>query len=109
MLRFQKGQRYAFMAGFVVSGFEKNFTLANRNNASSPHPPDIADAEDTYDGGWSLRREGNSRTPLLMIPREQPPADPIKLVQLKTESTFPVPIWIVHEFIALNSVRKADY
>jgi hypothetical protein len=88
-LKFQKDQRYAFMIGFVEAGSQKNFTLANRNRASSPRPPDIVDAEDTYHGGWSLRREGNGKTPPLIIPGEQPPADPVKLSQLKAESTFP--------------------
>jgi hypothetical protein len=88
-LRFEKGKRYAFMVGFVEPGAERNLTLANRNNASSPRAPAIADEEDTYPGGWGLRREGNGRTPPLMIPGEQPPTDPSVLRQLEAESTFP--------------------
>lgn len=88
-LRFQGGKRYAFMVGFVEPGPERNFTLANRNNAASPGPPAIVNAEDGYHGGWGLRREGNGETPARMIPGEQPPDDPATVRQLKAESTFP--------------------
>jgi hypothetical protein len=88
-VRFEKDKRYAFMLGFVVPGAERNFTLANRNNASSPRAPALADDEDTYHGGWGLRREGNGKTPPLMIPGKGPPADPNVLGQLEAESTFP--------------------
>lgn len=88
-LRFEKGKRYAFMVGFVEPGPEHNFTLANRNNASSPRPPAINDSEDTYAGGWGLRREGNGKIPPLMVPGARPPTDPAVLGQLKAESTFP--------------------
>lgn len=88
-LRLKRGKRYAFMVGFVEPGPERNFTLANRNNAGSPRAAAIADAEAAYHGGWALRREGNGRTPPLMIPGEQPPADPVTLRRLKAESTFP--------------------
>ena len=92
-LRFEGGRRYAFMVGFVEPGQDRNFTLANRNNAASPRPPAIVDAEDGYHGGWGLRREGNSKTPPRMIPGEQPPDDPTALRPLKAESTFPVPVF----------------
>lgn len=88
-LRLEKGRRYAFMVGFVEPGPERNFTLANRNNAGSPRTPAIADAEDTYHGGWGLRREGNGKTPPRMIPGEHAPADPDTLRQLKDESALP--------------------
>jgi hypothetical protein len=88
-LRLKKGRRYAFMVGFVEPGPERNFTLANRNNAGSPRAPAIADAEDSYHGGWGLRREGNGKTPPRMLSGVQPPADPDTLRQLKAESTFP--------------------
>jgi hypothetical protein len=88
-LRFEKGKRYAFMIGFVQPAPERNFTLANRNNASSPRPPLIDDGEDGYRGGWGLRREGNGKTPPLKVPGEFPPSDPTTLRQLQTESAFP--------------------
>ena len=87
--RFEAGKRYAFMVGFLEAGPRRNFTLANRNNASSPRPPAIVDEGDTYEGGWSLRREGNGKTPPLKVPGEEPPTDPAVLRQLKAESTFP--------------------
>ena len=88
-LRFAGGNRYAFMVGFVEPGADRNFTLANRNNAASPRPPMIDDAEDSYHGGWGLRREGNGKTPPLKVPGELPPSDPATLRQLRTESAFP--------------------
>jgi hypothetical protein len=88
-LRFEKGKRYAFMVGFAAPGRDRNFTLASRNNASSPRPPAIIDIDDTYGGGWSLRREGNGQKPPLMIPGPQPPLDPVLLRQLQAEATFP--------------------
>lgn len=87
--RFESGKRYAFMIGFVEPAPERNFTLANRNNAASPRPPVMADDEDTYHGGWGLRREGNGVNPPRMIPGEQPPADAGALRQLHAESAFP--------------------
>jgi hypothetical protein len=89
VMRFEKDKRYAFMVGFVEPGPQRNFTLANRNNAASPRPPAIIDESDTYASGWSLRREGNGETPPLMVPGAQPPTDPAVLAQLKAESTFP--------------------
>lgn len=87
--RFKQGQRYAFMVGLAEPGPERNFTLANRNNASSPRPPDLADPLDTYHGGWGLRREGSGKTPPMMIPGAQPPLDPDQRRQLELESAFP--------------------
>lgn len=86
---FEKGKRYAFMVGFVNPGKDRNFTLSNRNNANSPNPPTIIDADDSYNGGWGLRREGNGKNPPLRIPGEDPPTEPKLLTQLKAESTFP--------------------
>ncbi len=88
-LRFERGKRYAFMVGFVEAGPERNFALANHNDAGSPLPPALNDADHAYDGGWAIRREGNGRTPPLMIPGDRPPSDPAKLDQLKAESAFP--------------------
>ena len=88
-LHFEKDKRYAFMVGFVEPGAERNFTLANRNNAGSAREPAMVDGLDTYPGGWGLRREGNGKTPPLKIPGEQPPADPAALRQLRAESVFP--------------------
>jgi len=88
-LRFQKAIRYAFMVGFVKPAPERNFTLCNRNNASSPREPAMIDGLDTYPGGWGLRREGSGKTPPLKVPGEQPPEDSATLVQLKRESAFP--------------------
>ena len=51
---------------------------------------EVIDEHDTYGGGWSLRREGNGRTPPLKVPGERPPTDPDTLRQLTAESTFPV-------------------
>lgn len=87
--RFERGRRYAFMVGFVAPAPERNFTLSNRNNAASPRPPALADADDTYPGGWGLRREGNGVRPPRMIPGESPPGDPDALHQLQIEATFP--------------------
>lgn len=87
--RFERGRRYAFMVGFAVPGPERNFTLANHNNAGSPLPPALNDSDNAYHGGWAIRREGNGRTPPLMVPADQPPTDPETLDRLKTESTFP--------------------
>lgn len=61
----------------------------NRNNAASPRPPALADAADTYPGGWGLRREGNGVTPPRMIPGERPPGDLDALHPLQAEATFP--------------------
>ena len=77
------------MVGFVTPVPERNFTLANRNNAASPRPPALADADDTYPGGWGLRREGNGVTPPRMIADERPPGDLDALHQLQAEATFP--------------------
>ena len=77
------------MVGFIEPGPDRNFTLANRNNASSPRPPAIIDTDDTYGGGWSLRREGNGQKPPLMIPGPRPPSEPVQLLQLQAEATFP--------------------
>jgi hypothetical protein len=88
-LRFQAGQRYAFVVGFAEPGPDRNFTLANRNNAHSPNPPDGADSLDPYPGGWGLRREGNGTLPPTMSPDAQPPADPNHRRQLESESIFP--------------------
>lgn len=88
-LRFEEGQRYAFMVGFVEPAPERNFTLANRNNAGSPRKPAMVDGLDTYPDGWGLRREGSGKTPPLKVPGEQPPEDPVMLMQLKRESAFP--------------------
>ncbi len=88
-LRFLKGKRYAFMVGFVEPAAERNFTLANRNNASSPREPAMVDGLDTYPDGWGLRREGSGKTPPLKVPGEQPPTDSVALMQLKRESAFP--------------------
>lgn len=88
-LKFEKNKRYAFMIGFVEPAPERNFTLANRNNASSPREPAMVDGLDTYPGGWGLRREGSAKTPPLKVPGEQPPTNPETLHQLKTESSFP--------------------
>jgi tetratricopeptide (TPR) repeat protein len=87
-LRFQQGKRYAFMVGFVEPAPERNFTLCNRNNASSPREPAMMDGLDTYPGGWGLRREGSGKTPPLKVPGEQPPEDSATLMQLKRESAF---------------------
>ncbi len=87
--RLQAGRRYAFMVGFVEPGPNRNFTLANRNTASSPRPPSLTDALDTYHGGWALRREGNGQLPPTMLPGAQPPTNPAPLRQLEDESTFP--------------------
>lgn len=88
-LAFKAGEQYAFMVGFAKPGPERNFTLGNRNNASSPAPPAIEDGSDTYGGGWGLRREGNGVTPPQMMPGQQPPADVEQLNQLQCESSFP--------------------
>jgi hypothetical protein len=47
------------------------------------------DENDTYPGGWGIRREGNGRNPPLMFPGERPPTDPAKLRQLRDEASFP--------------------
>lgn len=88
-LRFEAGERYAFMVGFVHPGPERNFTLANLNNASSPKPPVIRGENDGYGGGWALRREGNGARPPLKVPGESPPGDPAIRARLEAESTFP--------------------
>ena len=88
-LRCQKDKRYAFMVGFVEPAAERNFTLANRNNASSPREPAMVDGLDTYPRGWGLRREGNGKNPPLKIPGEQPPPNPAVRRQLQAESAFP--------------------
>jgi hypothetical protein len=88
-LRFESGRRYAFMVGMSRPGRMRGFTLANRNNASSPAPPSMKDSLDKYHGGWSLRREGNGRTPPTMIPGDNPPAEPALIQKLKEESYFP--------------------
>jgi hypothetical protein len=88
-LRFKAGRCYAFMVGLVEPGPDRNFTLANRNNAHSPRPPDIADPMDAYPGGWGLRREGNGTLPPTMFPGAQPPLDPGQRRQLELESTLP--------------------
>jgi hypothetical protein len=77
------------MVGFVEPDAERNFTLGNRNNAGSPRAPALADEDDTYHGGWGLRREGNGKTPPRMIPGAAPPDDRAVLRQLEAESTFP--------------------
>ena len=89
-LEFKAGKQYAFMVGFVEPGPERNFTLGNRNNASSPAPPAIADTSDHYGGGWGLRREGNGVRPPRMVAGPAPPTDSELLQQLETESTFPL-------------------
>lgn len=88
-IRFEAGKRYAFMVGFLEPAPERNFTLANRNDAASPGPAMANDPNDGYPGGWGLRREGNGKNPPLMIPGKSPPADPVVLRQLKYESAFP--------------------
>lgn len=88
-LRFEQGKRYAFMIGFADPAPQRNFTLCNRNNASSPRKPAMIDGLDTYPGGWGLRREGSGKNPPLKVPGEQPPTDPDVLQQLQTESAFP--------------------
>ncbi len=87
--RFRKDKRYAFLLGFVQPAPDRNFTLANRNNAASPRTPSLTDADDTYHGGWSIRREGNGKNPPLMIPAPQPPADMSILRKLQAQSAFP--------------------
>lgn len=86
--RFKKGNRYAFMVGFEEPGEGRGFTLANMNRASSPEPPSLVSAGDTYPDGWGLRREGNGKLPPTMIPGAQPPTDKAKLEQLQAESLF---------------------
>lgn len=88
-LRFEKGRRYAFMAGFAHADADRNFTLANRNHASSRKPPSLTDPEDAYPGGWGIRREGNGHNPPLMLPGAEPPADAAQLARLRAEASFP--------------------
>jgi len=85
---FEAGRRYAFMIGIEEPGPERGFTLANRNNASSPEPPSIADSDDTYHGGWGLRREGNGRR-RSRVERRTEPSDAETRDRLKGESSFP--------------------
>jgi len=85
--RFRAGQRYAFMVGIVEAGEQRGFTLANRNNASSPKPPSMT-LDDTYHGGWGLRREGSGKKPA-MVAGESPPDDAATLRRLHAESFFP--------------------
>ncbi len=66
------GERYAFMVGISEPGPSRGFTLANRNNAASTAPPSLTDREDTYHGGWGLRREGNGKVPPSMVPALRP-------------------------------------
>ena len=87
-LRFLKGKRYAFMVGITERGPKRGFTLANRNNASSPKPPSIAADDDTYHGGWGLRREGNGRK-RNTIDSTIEPTDPATKKRLASESFFP--------------------
>ncbi len=84
----ERGRRYAFVVGFVSPGKDRNFTLANANNAGSPKPPALFDDLDNYGGGWGLRREGNGATPPRMVPGPTPPSDPDTLRRLRDESIF---------------------
>ena len=90
-LTFEAGTRYAFMVGFEEPagkvGSERNFTLANRNLASDAGPPGLNTGADTYEGGWSLRREGRGKPPT-KVPGETPPADPALRAKLLEESAF---------------------
>ncbi len=63
---FQANKRYAFLVGFSEPGEAYGFTLANHNGASSPGKPDLADEQDPYPPGWSIRREGNGQYPPLI-------------------------------------------
>ncbi len=85
---FESGKRYAFVVGIARPGPRRGFTLANRNNASSPAPPRLADAADTYGGGWSVRREGNGRR-RSRIDSQTEPDDRVVRARLKAESYFP--------------------
>jgi hypothetical protein len=88
-LRFEEGKRYAFMVGFCTARPERNFTLSNRNLAARPDPPSMQGAGDNYADGWGLRREGNGKSPPLMVPGENPPEDAATRRQLREESSFP--------------------
>jgi hypothetical protein len=85
-LPFKAGRRYAFMVGIAEPGRERGFTLCNRNNAGSPKPPSMT-LDDTYHGGWGLRREGNGEKPL-QVPGKEPPGDPATREKLEMQSAF---------------------
>jgi hypothetical protein len=88
-LSLEAGKRYAFMVGITQPGPGRGFTLANFSNAASPAPPGMNDGLDRYGGGWGLRREGNGRTPPMMLPSDKPPSEPSTLKELQNESYFP--------------------
>ena len=83
------GRRYALLIGFVEPGPERNFTLCNRNLATSSAPPALGDAEDPYAGGWGIRREGNGQNPPLRAPGEQPPAEADLDAAIRAQCVFP--------------------
>jgi len=80
--------RYAFMVGFTNAGTNRGFTLANRNTAWSPAPPDLSDSLDVYPNGWGLRREGNGQTPPDMVDAEELPEDAGLIKELRSQSLF---------------------
>ncbi|HEV7282989.1 MAG TPA: hypothetical protein VGN57_22475 [Pirellulaceae bacterium] len=63
--------------------------MANANRASSPEPPSLVSAGDTYPGGWGLRREGNGKNPPTMLTTSTQPTDPAQDEALRAESLFP--------------------
>jgi len=85
-LRFVAGKRYAFMVGFEEAGDKRNFTLANTGNSHSQSAPSLKGTP--YDGGWGLRREGNSFTPPQFA--AEPPKDEAVRAKLLEQSRFPV-------------------
>jgi len=85
-ITFEANTRYAFMVGIEEAGNDANFTLANKNTASSPAPPRMTDAG-MYPGGWGLRREGRGTKPH-KVPGDSPPEDPSLLARLQRESMF---------------------
>lgn len=46
-------------------------------------------ADDTYPGGWGLRREGNGVNPPRQIPGTEPPTNPALQRPLQEQSSFP--------------------
>ncbi len=93
-LTFDSGKRYAFMVGLEMPGQQVGFTLGNQNNAAARQPESLTDGNDTYHGGWSIRREGDGTIPPDIYrvngqPSSTPPSDPALRAFYQNQSLFP--------------------
>lgn len=73
ILKFEAGKRYAFLVGFEEPAQGLGFTLANYNAASSTDSSSLNGNAVGYNGGWSIRREGDGTLPPTLFEGENPP------------------------------------